>query len=49
MGYENYINCNDESYLDTLEKLRKLVVKIQRNHVFSNNEEIKEIETDNLR
>ena len=22
VGYENYINCSDESYIETLEKLR---------------------------
>ncbi|CDW90728.1 c2 domain containing protein [Stylonychia lemnae] len=49
LGYENFINCNDESYIDTLEKLRQLVVRIQREHLFSDNEGIKEIETDNLR
>lgn len=49
IGYDNYENCNDESYLDTLEKLRQLVIQIQKEHVFSDNETIKEIETDNLR
>jgi hypothetical protein len=49
IGYDNYINCNDESYIDTLEKLRKLVQYIQRQHIFSDNETIDEIETDNLK
>ena len=49
IGYDNFINCNDEAYLGTLEKLRQLVIRIQREHVFSDNEELKEIETDNLR
>jgi len=49
IGYDNYINCSDEAYVETLEKLRKLVVRIQREHIFSDNEAIKEIETDNLR
>ena len=26
LGFENYVNCNDEAYIDTLEKLRQLVV-----------------------
>lgn len=43
------MNCNDEAYISVLEKLRQLVVQIQREHIFSDNEEIKEIETDNLR
>eukprot|EP00347_Sterkiella_histriomuscorum_P001695 403371033 len=49
LGFENYVNCNDEAYFETLEKLRKLVVQIQREHIFSDNEEIVELETDNLR
>jgi hypothetical protein len=32
-----------------LEKLRRLVVRIQKEHMFSDNEDIKEIETDHLR
>jgi hypothetical protein len=49
LGYENYVNCEDKYYLETLEKLRRLVVQIQREHLFSDNEQIKEIETDHLR
>lgn len=28
LGFENYINCEDRYYLDTLERLRRLVVSI---------------------
>jgi hypothetical protein len=28
IGFENYINCEDKFYLDTLERLRRLVVSI---------------------
>jgi len=28
IGFDNYINCSDEAYTDTLEKLRKLVLRI---------------------
>jgi hypothetical protein len=28
VGFENYVNCDDKHYMETLEKLRKLVVKI---------------------
>jgi len=48
-GYDDYLDCNDESYVVTLESLRLLVVRIQKEHVFSSNEDIKELETDNLR
>jgi hypothetical protein len=43
------VNCEDKYYLGTLEKLRQIVVEIQRESLFSDNEELKEIETDNLR
>ncbi len=49
IGYEDYVNCEEKNYLTTLERLRKLVVCIQREHIFSDNESIKEIDTDNLR
>jgi len=49
LGFENYINCDDEHYLETLEKLRLLVAEIQREALFSDNEALKEIETDHLR
>ena len=28
IGFENYINCEDKYYLDSLERLRRLVVSI---------------------
>ncbi len=49
LGYEDYVNCEEKNYISTLEKLRKLVVCIQREHIFSDNESIKEIETENLK
>jgi len=49
IGYENFVNCDDKNYCETLEKLRRLVVRIQREHLFSDNEQLKEIETDHLR
>jgi hypothetical protein len=49
IGYEDYVNSEEKNYLSTLERLRKLVVCIQREHIFSDNESIKEIDTDNLK
>jgi len=49
LGFENFVNCEDKYYLDTLERMRRLVIAIQREHLFSDNEQIKEIETDHLR
>lgn len=49
IGYDNYINCDDKHFSDTLENLRKLVVEIQRENVFSQNEPLKEVDTNNLK
>jgi len=49
LGYEAFVNCDDVHYCETLEKLRRLVVRIQKEHLFSDNEDINEIETDHLR
>ena len=49
IGYDNYVNNTEENYKRTLEKLRKLIANVQRQSIFSANEELKEIETDNLK
>lgn len=49
IGYDNYVNCDDEHYLKTLEGIRKLVDQVQANSMFSPNEELKEIPTENLK
>lgn len=49
LGYEDYVNANEESYLKTIGELRELVVTIQRESIFSDNEDIKEIDTDSLK
>ena len=49
LGYEDYIDANEENYLQSLKDLRKLVVMIQTEGIFSDNEDLKEIDTDNLR
>jgi hypothetical protein len=28
IGYDNYVNCDDEHYLKTLEGLRKVIIRI---------------------
>lgn len=38
LGFENFVNCEDKYYLNTLERLRRLVVSVQREHLFSDNE-----------
>ena len=49
IGYDNFVNCDDEHYLKTLDGLRKLVAKVQADSMFSPNEELKEIQTENLK
>jgi len=49
IGYDNYVDCSEENYMKTLEQLRKLIIQIQRLGVFSPNEEISEIPTENLK
>jgi hypothetical protein len=49
IGYENFVNCDDKHYIKTLENLRRLVVKIQKQSLFSPNEEIKEIQTEHIK
>ena len=49
IGFENFINNEEKYYLETLENLRQLVERIQKEHVFSDNESLKEIDTDNLK
>lgn len=49
IGCENFVNCDNKHYSKTLENLRRLVIKIQRQSLFSPNEEIKEIQTENIK
>ena len=49
IGFDNFIDNDDEHYLKALEGLRKLVTEIQRQSIFSPNEEIKEIQTEHLK
>ena len=43
VGYENFIECDDEHYKKTLEGLRKLIANIKRQSIFSENESLDEI------
>lgn len=49
IGYDNYVNCGEENFKKTIEQLRLLVVDVTRLGLFSPNEEIKEIATENLK
>lgn len=49
IGFENYVDCDDQHYLKTLDGLRGLVSDIQRESIFSENEELKEVPTEYLK
>lgn len=49
IGYDNFVDCEDKNYIATLEELRKLIVQIQNNNMFSPNEQISEVHTENLK
>ena len=49
VGYDNYVDADEEHYLKTLEGLRKLVGEIQRQSLFSPNEELQEVPTEHLK
>lgn len=49
IGYDNFVNCEEKNYLATLEGIRKLVIKIQGESLFSINETLDELPTENLK
>lgn len=48
-GYNDYLNADEEHFLDTLANFEALVERIQRESIFSSNEELKDIQTENLK
>ena len=49
VGYEDYVNADEEHFLATLEGLKSLVESIQRESIFSSNEELTDIHTEHLK
>jgi hypothetical protein len=49
VGYDDYINCEEEHYKETLEGMDALVERIQQENVFSHNEALSEVHTENLK
>ena len=43
VGYNDYVNADEEHYLATLDGLKLLVERIQKENIFSPNEEVSEI------
>ena len=48
-GYNDYVNADEEHFLDTLKNFELLVTRIQQESIFSKNEEIKDIQTEHLK
>lgn len=49
VGYEDYVNCEEAQFKETLDGLNQLVERIQSEMVFSSNEELSDIHTENLK
>jgi len=49
VGYDDYVNADEEHFIRTLDGLKSLVVSIQRESIFSSNEELKDIHTEYLK
>lgn len=48
-GYDDYVNADEEHFLKTIEGLKGLVEEIQRQSLFSANEELKDIHTEHIK
>jgi len=48
-NYDQYINRDQQNFLATLANLDKLIEQIQRESLFSSNEELRDIATENLK
>ena len=49
VGFEDYVDATEESYIKTLDGFKRLVSAIQKESCFSANETIDEIDTDHLK
>ena len=49
VGYEDYVNATEENFLKTLEGLKALVAEVQSQSIFSSNETLKDIATENIK
>lgn len=49
VGYDDFENCEEAHFMETLEGLNTLVERIQGESVFSANESLSEIHTENLK
>ena len=49
VGYDDFLNCEEAHFKETLEGLNTLVERIQNESVFSANEALSEIHTENIK
>lgn len=49
VGYEDFVDCNEQHFNETLEGLNDLVERIQNESVFSSNEALSDIHTEHLK
>lgn len=49
IGYEDYVNADQEHYLATLDGFKKLVEMIKSESIFSENETLDEIHTEHMK
>ena len=49
VGYEDYVNADEEHFLATMDGFKSLVEEIQRENIFSANEELKDIHTEHIK
>ena len=49
VGYDDFVNCEEQHFKDTIEGFNKLVERIQMDNVFSSNEQLSEIHSENLK
>ena len=49
VGYEDYIDAEEENFLKTIDGFKDLVEEVKRQNIFSANEELKDIHTEHLK
>ena len=49
VGYDDYINADEEHFLKTIDGFKSLVEEVQRQNIFSANEELRDIHTEHIK
>jgi len=48
-GYNDFVNCDEKHFLQTLKHFEQLVKRVQQESIFSKNETLKEIDTEHMK